>query len=97
MDIIISGIEDIKAGQMLQVAENQYGELFVRETVRGEWHRVEVLPEGHGRLIDAERLIKTGIRYSCGIDEGGLVYVPLGEVMKSIREAETVVLPESKK
>ena len=54
------------------------------------------LPKGHGRLIDANKLVKSGIRYSSGINDDGIAYVPLGEVMSSIRNAETVIPAEQK-
>lgn len=42
------------------------------------------------RLIDANELLADGMMYSHGIDEGGLLYVPLRDVTASIRNAKTV-------
>ena len=55
---------------------------------------VGVLPEEHGDLIDRDALRKYGMMYRGGIDEGGLIYVPLRDVMKSISNAPTVIAAE---
>lgn len=56
MGIYIKGMDMPKAGELLQVAENVDGTIFVRETTHGEWHQVVEVPK-HGRLIDAYKLM----------------------------------------
>lgn len=40
------------------------------------------------RLIDADALLK--MKFSNGMNDDGLLYVPFGEVMRNIKEAPTV-------
>lgn len=35
--------------------------------------------------IEREELLKTGLRYSMGINDDGRVFVPMGEVIQSIK------------
>jgi hypothetical protein len=51
----------------------------------------------HGRLIDADALIKDELLCKEGIDVGGLVYVPLRNVMRSIKTATTIIPADSEK
>lgn len=67
------------------------------ETERPSWCLIlGVLPEQHGDLIDRDDLRKHGMMYRGGIDEGGLIYVPLRDVMKSISNAPAVIAAERK-
>ena len=52
--VLIKGMDIPKAGQLLQVAENVDGTIFVRETTQGEWHQVVPVPTPHDRLIEAK-------------------------------------------
>ncbi len=54
-DLLIKGMGKLKAGQMLQVAENWDGTLYVREMTQGEWCPLVEVPT-HGPLIDASVL-----------------------------------------
>lgn len=42
------------------------------------------------RLIDANKLIKNGIRVSYGFDNDGKLLIPMGDVIRSIKEAPTI-------
>ena len=42
-------------------------------------------------LISRQELLKYGLLFRNGIDEGGLLYVPLRDVTRSIRNAKTIV------
>lgn len=42
------------------------------------------------RLIDADALLKDGIRVTQGLNEDGLLYIPMRDVTKSIKKAPTV-------
>jgi len=55
-NLLIKGMEMPKAGQILQVAENVDGNMFIRETTCGEWHPLVEVPP-HGRLVDADKLL----------------------------------------
>lgn len=46
-DLLIKGVEKLKAGQMLQVAENCNGVLYVRETTKGEWCPLVEVSKSH--------------------------------------------------
>lgn len=61
MSILIKGMEMPKAGELLQVAENVDGTIFVRETTHEEWHQVIVVPTPHGDLVDSKRLMEDAI------------------------------------
>lgn len=64
---------------------------------RPDWCPIKgELPEQHGDLIDRDVLRKCGMMYRGGIDEDGLIYVPLRDVMKSISNAPTVIAAERK-
>ena len=41
-------------------------------------------------LISRQALLKDGLLFQNGIDEGGLLYVPLRDVTRSIRNAKTI-------
>ena len=61
-DLLIKGMKKLKAGQMLQVAENWNGALYVRETTKGEWCPLVEVPT-HGRLIDENDFFSDDIIY----------------------------------
>ena len=42
------------------------------------------------RLIDANKLIKNGLRVSYGFDDDGVLLIPIGDVIRSIKMAKTV-------
>ena len=87
-DLLIRGMEMPKAGQLLQVAENVDGAIFVRETTRGEWHKVVDIPE-HGRLIDASTfgvVMYQGGKYNNEDFHAGMEYI-----LDFIDNASTVV------
>ena len=42
------------------------------------------------RLIDANKLIKNGIRVSYGFDNDGVLLIPMGDVIRSIKNAPTI-------
>lgn len=42
------------------------------------------------RLIDAEKLRSEGLRVSCGINDKGIIFVPMKDIHKSIDNAPTV-------
>lgn len=42
------------------------------------------------RLIDAEKLLDEGIRARDGINDNGLLYIPLADVRKSIKNAPAI-------
>ncbi len=42
------------------------------------------------RLIDANKLLKNGIRVSYGFDNDGVLLIPIGDVIRSIKDAPTV-------
>ena len=46
--------------------------------------------ESKKRLIDANKLIKNGIRVSYGFDNDGKLLIPMGDVIRSIKEAPTI-------
>lgn len=41
-------------------------------------------------LISRQELLKYGLLFQNGIDEGGILYVPLRDVTRSIRNAKTM-------
>lgn len=45
------------------------------------------------RAIDADAFLKDGLKCKQGIQENGLVYVPLRDVIESIKNAPTVAVP----
>ena len=42
------------------------------------------------RLIDANKLIKNGLRVNYGFDDDGVLLIPIGDVIRSIKMAKTV-------
>ena len=42
------------------------------------------------RLIDANKLLKNGIRVSYGFDNDGVLLIPIGDVIRSIKNAPTI-------
>ena len=42
------------------------------------------------RLIDANKLLKNGIRVSYGFDNGGVLLIPIGDVIRSIKKAPII-------
>lgn len=42
------------------------------------------------RLIDANKLLKNGIRVSYGFDNDGVLLIPMGDVIRSIKNAPTI-------
>ena len=42
------------------------------------------------RLIDANKLIKNGVRVSYGFDNDGVLLIPIGDVIRSIKNAPTI-------
>jgi hypothetical protein len=42
------------------------------------------------RLIDADALLNGGIRVQCGLNDNGLIMIPMGDVRKSIENAPTI-------
>ena len=42
------------------------------------------------RLIDANKLLKNGIRVSYGFDNDGVLLIPMSDVIRSIKNAPTV-------
>ena len=63
MSVLIKGMDMPKAGELLQVAENVDGKIFVRETTHGEWHPLIEVTTPHGRLIDADYLLAMAEEY----------------------------------
>ena len=45
---------------------------------------------GENDLISKQELLKDGLLFQNGIDEGGILYVPLRDVIRSIRNAKTM-------
>lgn len=48
------------------------------------------------RYIDADKLLESGLRFRGGINDDGLLYVPFGDVLKSIKEMPTADVKEVK-
>ena len=42
------------------------------------------------RLIDANKLLKNGIRVSYGFDNDGVLLIPMGDVIRSIKKAPII-------
>ena len=42
------------------------------------------------RLIDANKLLKNGISVSYGFDNDGVLLIPIGDVIRSIKNAPTI-------
>ena len=42
------------------------------------------------RLIDANKLLKNGIRVSYGFDNDGVLLIPMDDVIRSIKNAPTI-------
>lgn len=42
------------------------------------------------RLIDANKLLKNGIRVSYGFDNDGVLLIPIGDVIRSIKKAPII-------
>lgn len=42
------------------------------------------------RLIDANKLLKNGIRVSYGFDNDGILLIPMADIVKSIKQAPTI-------
>lgn len=47
-------------------------------------------PSSKKRLIDANKLLKNGIRVSYGFDNDGVLLIPIGDVIRSIKNAPTI-------
>lgn len=85
---------EVAAGKLFAVTRDK---AYAESTSRPSWCPIKgVLPEEHGDLIDRDALLKHGMMYRDGIDEDGLIYVPLRDVMKSISNAPTVIAAERK-
>jgi hypothetical protein len=69
----------------------------MRNGTRPDWCPIKgALPDEHGDLIDRDALRKSGMKYRDGIDENGLIYVSLRDVMKSISNASVIIAAERK-
>lgn len=55
-DIVIRGMEIPEPGQSILVAQNWDGSIYARLESNGNFCSLVPLPEGHGRLIDADKL-----------------------------------------
>lgn len=59
MSVLIKGMEMPKAGQTIEIAQNVDGNMFARlEPSFDSWHEIIAVPAPHGRLIDADELLK---------------------------------------
>lgn len=56
-DILIRGMENIPVGQAFVIVENIDFERYLYNRDTGEAFHLVPLPEGHGRLIDADALM----------------------------------------
>lgn len=92
MGVYIKGMEMPERGMVINIYAN--GRVTNHFDEFGEQIGTAVPVPPHGRLIDADALRKCGLLYREGMDVGGIIYVPMRDVFRSINTATTIIPAE---
>lgn len=94
-DILIRGIEIPKENDIL-VFDVWHGKIYARSTANTGTRSYEVvsLPEGHGRMIDADAAAKEAYRSLLECEKYGNEFQKPYEIIRAIETAKTIVPAE---